>query len=289
MGRLEDYRAAIDAALAKMLPEDTAVCPGLNSGERYSLNAPGKRIRPVLTLEFARLCGMETGAALPIACAVEMLHTYSLIHDDLPCMDNDTLRRGRPTNHVVYGECNAVLAGDSLQADAFSAILDSPLPPERRAECARLLARAAGSSGMCAGQYFDTNPGSLGEMDAQRLQRVHELKTGALLKCACMLGCAAAGAGRDKASAAERFGGYLGLAFQARDDLLDHISTTEVLGKTTGTDERDGKVTFVTLLGEERCAELVTEWTQEAKRSLSGFDDAGFLLSLADSLAGRMK
>ena len=164
---------------------------GLLDAMDYSLTAGGKRIRPVLTLEFARLNGLEPERALPIACAVEMLHTYSLIHDDLPCMDNDDLRRGKPTNHKVFGESTAVLAGDALQAEAFGTILRSPLPIEARANCAEILAGAAGIDGICGGQYMDLSAEGHA-LSAEELSSLQGRKTGALLAGACMLGAAAA-------------------------------------------------------------------------------------------------
>ena len=281
------YKEQIEAALDRLVPESWASWGVLRQAQRYSLLAGGKRIRPMLTLEFCRLCGGDVEAALPVACAVEMIHTYSLIHDDLPCMDDDDLRRGKPTNHVVYGECNAVLAGDALQADAFSLLLSSPLPAERLKCCAALLARAAGSEGMCGGQYLDLAAENSPVEEAQ-LREIHGLKTGAMIRAACCMGVAAAGGSEAQQQAADAYGRALGLAFQIRDDVLDATATEESLGKPIGSDLREGKTTFVTLLGQERCRELVAELTAQAENTLCAFDDAAFLVELARLLAERI-
>lgn len=255
---------------------------------RYSLLAGGKRIRPVLTLEFCRISGGDWKAALPLACAVEMLHTYSLIHDDLPCMDNDWLRRGKPTNHVVYGETVAVLAGDALQAAAFNTILSADLPTGVRAEAARILAEAAGENGICGGQFLDM--AAQGEkMCLQDVEAIHDGKTASMIAAAARIGCVAGGADEKQINSAEGYARALGLAFQIRDDILDNESTVEELGKPVGSDADAGKATFYSLLGAGRCKELVLEKTEEAKRALKrGFEDTGFLCGLADSLSGRV-
>jgi len=284
---MAEYKGLIEAALDRFLPESSASWHELRRAQRYSLLAGGKRVRPMLTLEFCRICGGDAEAALPVACAVEMLHTYSLIHDDLPCMDNDTLRRGKPTNHVVFGECNAVLAGDALQADAFAVLLSAQLPAERLSRCAALLARAAGSGGMCAGQLLDTAAEGKGVEEAQ-LREIHSLKTGAMIKAACAMGVAAAGGSEAQLRAAEAYGEALGMAFQIRDDVLDATATEETLGKPIGSDAREGKTTFVSLLGEERCRGLVKELTTRACAALENFEDAAFLEELAVLLAERV-
>ena len=201
--RYAEYLGMIEPALAgyfgrkEGLPFD-----GLLESMDYSLTAGGKRLRPTLVLEFCRICGGDVEAALPVACAVEMLHTYSLIHDDLPCMDNDDLRRGKPTNHKVYGECTAVLAGDALQAEAFGTILRCGLPAERRAECAEYLAGAAGVDGICGGQFMDMRADP--PQDEAWLTDLQGRKTGSLLSAACAMGAAAAGAGEAKTDLAMR-------------------------------------------------------------------------------------
>lgn len=286
MERAEEYRRRIDQALEEYFVPRGLSWDRLREAERYSLLAGGKRIRPMLVLEFCRLCGGDVDSAMPAACAVEMLHTYSLIHDDLPCMDNDDLRRGKPTNHVVFGVCTATLAGDALQADAFATVLKSSLPDGRRARCALFLAEAAGGDGMCAGQYLDTSAPQ-DRAGIAGLTEVHTLKTGTLIRAACKMGVAAAGGSEKQLQAADGYGAALGLAFQIRDDMLDATATTRELGKPAGSDEREGKTTFVGLLGYEACEKKVTELTEKAKESLSEFEDAAFLSSLADALAGR--
>ena len=255
---------------------------------RYSLLAGGKRIRPVLLLAFCHLCGGSEEDALSAACGVEMLHTYSLIHDDLPCMDDDDLRRGRLTCHKVYGESNAVLAGDALQSAAFSYVLASPVPSDRVAAMAASLAEAAGERGMCGGQYLDTCKDN-SSVEESTLYLIHYLKTGALL-AAWVMGVQCAGGSENQLRAAEEFAMHLGLAFQIRDDVLDEISTTEELGKPVGSDAQLGKATFVSLLGVDGCGKLVEQHTKKACEALSGvFPDADFLIWLAGSLADRTK
>lgn len=284
-----EYKAKIDAALEGYFKtEGDYPLKGLAEAMRYSLLAGGKRIRPILVLEFCRISGGDVEAALPVACAVEMLHTYSLIHDDLPCMDNDELRRGKPTNHVVYGECTATLAGDALQAEAFGTILRSSLPAERRARCAECLADGVGLDGMCGGQYLDM----LGEgkkLTEEELTEINSRKTGALLIAACRMGVAAAGGSERMMEAAAQYGAGLGMAFQIRDDMLDVLSTDEVLGKPVGSDKQENKNTYMALLGSEKCADMVDSLTQYAKTALKGvFEDTDFLCDLADSLANRI-
>ena len=284
----EEYKERIDAALAEsFLSALDLPLAGLADSMRYSLLAGGKRIRPILVLEFCRICGGSVDEAMPIACAIEMLHTYSLIHDDLPCMDNDTLRRGRPTNHIVYGECTATLAGDALQAEAFGTILRASLSAERRANCAACLADAVGLDGMCGGQYLDM----LGEgkqLTEEQLNNINSRKTGALLIAACRMGVAAAGGSEKQMEAAARYGAAIGAAFQIRDDMLDVISTEAELGKPIGSDAQEKKNTYMALYGEERCAAMVNKLTRQAKDVLRGaFADTAFLDELADSMAVR--
>lgn len=259
---------------------------GLLESMDYSLMAGGKRIRPVLVLEFCRVCGGDIEAALPVACAVEMLHTYSLIHDDLPCMDDDELRRGKPTNHVVFGECTAVLAGDALQAEAFGKILRCSLPADRRAACACALADAAGIDGICGGQFMDMADGALAPTE-ETISELQARKTGSLLAAACRMGVFAAGGSEAQEDAAMRYGAYLGAAFQIRDDMLDELSTEEELGKPIGSDKAEGKVTFLTLYGAEKCADMVEKITQAACDAAQELPDADFLCALALALATR--
>lgn len=284
----KEYKTLIDARLAEYFCADGMPQAGLFEAMRYSLNAGGKRIRPILVLEFCRITGGDCDKALPAACAVEMLHTYSLIHDDLPCMDNDDLRRGKPTNHVVYGECTATLAGDALQAEAFGTILRSELPAEARAECARILADAVGADGMCGGQFLDMI-GENKELTAYELDEINSRKTGALLIAACTMGVAAAGGNEKQTEAASQFGAAIGAAFQIRDDMLDVISTSEQLGKPIGSDEQEHKNTYMALYGADRCMKMIEKLTEQAKSVLNeAFDDTEFLCELADSMVTRM-
>lgn len=257
---------------------------------RYSLLAGGKRLRPVLLLESCRMCGGDVERALPFACAVEMLHTYSLIHDDLPCMDNDDLRRGRPTNHKVFGEATAVLAGDSLLTAAFETMLEhgGELPAERVLAAAACLGRAAGARGMIGGQVLDM----AGEGHALTMAEVEELqrlKTGALISAAAEMGCILAGGTEEQRKAVRRYAQKLGLAFQIQDDMLDVMGDEATLGKPVGSDAENEKTTFVTLKGLERCAELVEQLTRESEEALSIFEESSFLCWLAESLVGRKK
>ena len=279
---------AVNTALESFFTE-SCLQGELLEAMRYSLLSGGKRIRAVLVLAFCAACGGDEESAMNAACAIEMLHAYSLIHDDLPCMDNDTLRRGKPTNHVVYGETNAVLAGDALQAAAFSALLRCPLEGDRLVAMARTLADAAGEKGMCGGQYLDTS-NEAEDVDGDYLVELHSLKTGALLKAACLMGTISAGADEEKQKAAAEYALHLGLAFQIRDDMLDTIGDAATLGKDIGSDAANGKTTFVTLYGPEGCEKLVGFYTERALAALqTAFPEEAFLPALAHDLAGRMK
>lgn len=284
----KEYKELIDSELEKYFVADDMPQKGLFDSMRYSLTAGGKRIRPILVLEFCRICGGDMQKALPVACAIEMLHTYSLIHDDLPCMDNDDLRRGKPTNHVVYGECTAVLAGDALQAEAFGTILRSDLPADARANCAEILAGAVGADGMCGGQFLDM-VGENKKLTAEELDEINTRKTGALLTAACQMGVAAASGDEAQLEAAGIFGAAIGAAFQIRDDMLDVISTNEMLGKPIGSDAQENKNTYMALYGAEKCTDMIVKITDYAKDTLrSAFSDTDFLCYLADSLVTRL-
>ena len=286
----EEYRQKIDTALSDCFRvSDQLPQAGLAEAMRYSLLAGGKRIRPMLVLEFSRIAGGDMDMTMPVACAVEMLHTYSLIHDDLPCMDNDELRRGKPTNHVVYGECTATLAGDTLQAEAFGTILRCALPAERRAACAEILAGAVGLDGMCGGQYLDMLWEGR-DLTEQQLTDINSRKTGALLAAACQMGVAAAGGSGRMLECAGHFGAAIGMAFQIRDDMLDEMSTVELLGKPIGSDRQENKRTYMALMGKDGCEKAVRELTQFAKNILGeAFEDTAFLCALADALSVRVK
>lgn len=284
-----EYKNLVDSKLSEFFNLSGMSYDGLLESMHYSLTAGGKRIRPTLVLEFCRISGGDVEKALPVACAIEMLHTYSLIHDDLPCMDNDDLRRGKPTNHVVYGECTATLAGDALQAEAFGTIARSELPAENKIACVEILADAVGSDGMCAGQYLDM-VGESKRLTEEELDDINSRKTGALLIAACRMGVAAAGGSGEMLEAAAHYGACVGAAFQIRDDILDVISTSEELGKPIGSDVQEHKNTYMALLGESKCMEMIEKLTNQAKSALCGaFDDTKFLCDLADSMVTRRK
>lgn len=284
-----EYKNLVDSKLSEFFNPSGMSYDGLLESMHYSLTAGGKRIRPTLVLEFCRISGGDVEKALPVACAIEMLHTYSLIHDDLPCMDNDDLRRGKPTNHVVYGECTATLAGDALQAEAFGTIARSELPAENKIACVEILADAVGSDGMCAGQYLDMI-GESKRLTEEELDDINSRKTGALLIAACRMGVAAAGGSGEMLEAAAHYGACVGAAFQIRDDILDVISTSEELGKPIGSDAQEHKNTYMALLGESKCMEMIEKLTNQAKSALCGaFYDTKFLCDLADSMVTRRK
>lgn len=277
---IEDYLARAFASEARHAD--------LQEAMEYSLLAGGKRIRPVLTLETCRLCGGDPDRALPFACGVEMVHTYSLIHDDLPAMDDDDLRRGRPTNHIVYGEATAILAGDALLTAAFEQLTKADLPAERVVEAVRCLSHAAGSAGMVGGQALDM-AGEGRALDREELELLQSLKTGALISAAAELGCIAAGGTPEQRARVRAYAQALGRAFQVRDDMLDVISSQAELGKPVGSDQLNEKSTFVTALGLEGCATLVEELTRQAVEAMDGFAQPEFHVWLARSLAQRTK
>ena len=251
----------------------------------YSLLAGGKRLRPIFVFDFCRMCGGDWHEAAPFAAAIEMIHTYSLIHDDLPCMDNDDFRRGRPTNHKVYGEAMAVLAGDALLTDAFMVASSMELPkPEDMSTAIGLLAECAGSLGMVGGQVLDILAEER-ECTVQEVLDIQNRKTGRLISAACALGAIAGGANEEQFNAACQFAAGLGLAFQIRDDMLDVIGTQEEMGKGVGTDA--AKNTFVRLYSLEKCEELVQKYTQYAIDALSIFENNEYMVGLAKSLTER--
>lgn len=272
---LEDYYSRFDSQPQKQLFEAI----------RYSLLAGGKRLRPIFAFEFCRLAGGDWKNAAPFAGAIEMIHTYSLIHDDLPCMDNDDYRRGRLTNHKVFGEAIAVLAGDALLTDAFALASTAKLPnPAQMSLAIGVLSENAGSLGMVGGQVLDMLSQQR-ECSEQEVLDIQSRKTGALINAACVLGAIAGGAGEAQIKAAAGFAGCLGLAFQIRDDMLDVIGDAGELGKATGHDA--DKNTFVRLYGLEKCEELVQKYTNAAIEQLQAFQDTGDLISLAQSLTAR--
>ena len=253
----------------------------------YSLQAGGKRLRPTLVFEFCRMCGGDWKAAAPFAAAVEMIHTYSLIHDDLPSMDNDDYRRGRLTNHKVYGEAMAILAGDALLTDAFAMAATAQLQnPKDLALAISVLAENAGSMGMVGGQVLDI----LSEeriCTEQEVLDIQSRKTGALINASCVLGVIAGGGSEAQIAAAASFAGLLGLAFQIRDDMLDVIGSQQVLGKAVGVDEH--KNTFVRLFGLAKCEEFLEKYTMTAITYLDHFENSAFMKQLALEMTSRMK
>ena len=280
------YQQAIEEYLNGIFTADKPY-GRLQEAMRYSILGGGKRIRPVLTLEFARLGGIDWHLALPYACALELVHNYSLIHDDLPCMDDDDLRRGQPTTHKKFGETLAVLAGDALQPEAFRLIAEAPCMSDgSRVEAVRVLARACGADGMVAGQVLDTLYGIHTE---EQLKAMYRLKTGVMISGAAELGCVAADMPADMRAQAVEFADRLGLAFQIRDDMLDVVGDEQTLGKSIGSDSANEKTTFYTLKGLDACRELVETLNREAEEALSTFEERGFLCWLADQLAGREK
>lgn len=251
----------------------------------YSLMAGGKRLRPIFVFEFCRMCGRDWKFAAPFAAAMEMIHTYSLIHDDLPCMDNDDYRRGRLTNHKVYGEGIAVLAGDALLTDAFAVAATAELPcPQDMATAIGVMAECAGSAGMVGGQVLDIMSEER-ELTEQEVLDIQSRKTGCLIRAACALGTIAGGGSTEQFEAACQFAAGLGLAFQIRDDMLDVIGSQAELGKATGVDTE--KNTFVRLYGLEKCGELVKKYTDYAIDALKVFEDTQYMIALAQSLTDR--
>jgi geranylgeranyl diphosphate synthase type II len=257
---------------------------------RYSLKAGGKRIRPVLVLEFCRLCGGNPEAACTAAAALEMIHTFSLIHDDLPAMDDDDYRRGRKSCHKAFDEATAILAGDALSIHAFSVLAeDSSLSDAQKVRLIQVLGETAGYHGMIGGQIIDMENEQRSDVDLSNLRAMCEAKTGALIRCACRMGCIVAGATQAQIDLADRYGACLGLAFQIVDDILDVTSTTEVLGKPVGSDAASHKATFVTQMGLEAAQKMAAQLTEEATTLLQQFSDAAFLVDLTHDLLVRVK
>jgi geranylgeranyl diphosphate synthase type II len=288
--RYPEYCKRIEAALPQYLPETDTPQGKVSEAMAYSLLGGGKRIRGCLVLAMCELCGGDPESALPIACAVEMVHAYSLIHDDLPCMDNDTLRRGKPTCHIQFDEATALLAGDALLTHAFttvnSAYFNGTLPADTALRCISQLARAAGVEGMIGGQMIDIAHDSQ-PMTPELLEEMHAMKTGALIRASAVMGCLAAGAPRDIVLQADLYAARIGLAFQIVDDILDATGDSSTLGKSTS-DAQNHKTTYVTLYGEENAREMVRRLVLEADLAVKGtvLDDK-LLYDLADTLAKR--
>lgn len=268
----EDLRQMVDDHLETVhfshgAGPDGADTTGLDEAMRYSLLAGGKRIRPVLCLATARAIGQEPGEYIEAASALEMVHTYSLVHDDLPAMDDDDLRRGQPTSHVKFGEAVAILAGDGLFAEAIGALAAVQAPPERIVEAVGLLSAATGVEGMVGGQYIDVSAQAL---DAEGLRHLHSLKTGRLIKASVEVALALGGVEKTRREPFHRFATSIGLLFQIVDDILDVTGSDEELGKPHGSDERHGKVTYVSLYGLEQARSLAAESHEKALAALAG-------------------
>jgi geranylgeranyl diphosphate synthase type II len=262
----EDLRARVDIALGRLRFSEVAPTAGLERAMRYSLLAGGKRVRPVLALATARALGADPEGFLPVATAIELIHTYSLIHDDLPAMDDDVLRRGQPTSHVKFGEDVAILAGDGLFAEAVRLFCQQPGKPERVLAAMAELAGATGVDGMVGGQYVDVVGA---EDDAEGLRALHVLKTGRLIAASVGVVLILEGLGEPETIAYRRFAGELGVLFQIVDDILDVTESDEQLGKPHGSDERHGKLTYVSLFGLDRARELAAESHAKARAALA--------------------
>jgi farnesyl diphosphate synthase len=281
-------QAGAEQTLSQALPSDAPV--GLCEAMRYAVLGGGKRLRPLLTLATAEAVGGQAEVAMRAACAVEMIHAYSLVHDDMPCMDNDVLRRGKPTVHVKFGEATALLAGDALQAQAFEVLLpdDGSVPADLSAKWCRLLAVASGANGMAGGQAIDLASVGLA-LEQSDLERMHRLKTGALLQASVMMGAACGDTTADQHRALLRFGACLGLAFQVVDDILDVTADAATLGKTSGKDAANNKPTFVSLLGLTQAHAHADQLLSEAHQALkqSGLPACERLHQLADWVTQR--
>lgn len=289
--RQKMFQQAVEAKLTEYIPREELLQVHVIDAMRYSLLDGGKRIRPLLALEFCTLCGGTMEQALPFACAVEMVHTYSLIHDDLPCMDDDAVRRGKASNHIVFGEDTALLAGDGLLTMAFEVMLKQETielcGAERAARAAYTLARAAGVYGMVGGQQIDLMSEGQ-QISMETLRKMHECKTGALICAASCMGCIAAGGNEKQIQAAQDYAQALGLAFQIVDDILDVTGDPELLGKPVLSDQKSEKCTYVSLLGMEGARKLADDLTEKAVEALNAFDgDTQFLKELAVKLADR--
>ena len=286
--RFNDYRAYINEKLAAYIATDgSKICDSMN----YSVMAGGKRLLPVLALECCRLCCGDYKKATAFACALEIIHSYSLIYDDLPCMDNDTMRRGKPTNHVVFGEDIALMAGMGLYCRAFEIVTDTykefGLTETQLIDGIKALLKASGMNGIVLGQVLDIDNVAGKHTDLDYIQRVHDYKTSAMLEASSEVGAICGGATEKQRAALLEYSKNIGLAFQIRDDILDVTGTDGNMGKTLGKDRESGKTTFVDIFGVGGAQRKVVELTERAKSAISCFYDGGFLISFADYLCGR--
>ncbi|MBQ2765873.1 MAG: polyprenyl synthetase family protein [Clostridia bacterium] len=294
---LEIGAAAVESELSDYAAGDDEKFGIIYNAVRYSLLGGGKRLRPFLVLQFALLAASESGedgqrafeAALPYACALEMIHTYSLIHDDLPCMDNDDLRRGKPTSHIKFGEANALLAGDALLTRSFGVAASNQLVDAvTNCRAVALLSECAGIGGMIGGQVLDLI-GESEKFDMETLERLQSLKTGELIRCAALLGCYAGGASASLCEAAQRYALSVGRAFQVVDDILDAIGDEALLGKPIGSDKESGKTTFLSFMSIDEAREYAAQLTDDAVDALASYAGSGVLCELAKYLLVRKK
>lgn len=286
--QIEKYCDSVNTELMKYIPEANDGQRDVTKAMRYSLSNGGKRLRPIFVLEFCRMCGGDVNKALPYACAIEYIHTYSLIHDDLPCMDNDDMRRGKPSCHKMYGEATALLAGDALLTHAFEICSASELSDSQNLRAVSLLSQNAGVGGMIGGQVIDLKY-EQSDPSISDILTVHRLKTGALISAACILGCIAAGADDEKIALASRYAYMIGTAFQIRDDLLDIVGDEEKLGKPICSDADNDKTTYVTLVGADRAQQDVKTLTDKAVEILDSFSENDFMKTLSEYLVNREK
>jgi geranylgeranyl diphosphate synthase, type II len=284
----ESDRAAIEAALEKFLPPESTLPHTIHRAMRYSVSAGGKRIRPVLCVETARMFTGDTEGAVAAGCAIEFIHTYSLIHDDLPALDNDDLRRGKPTNHKVFGEAMAILAGDALLTLAFQTLAAAPVEASRRVRMIAEIGSAAGTvNGMVGGQVADVEAGGK-PVDAGTLEYIHRSKTAALIRGAIVAGAIAGGAQDTDVERCRRFGDYIGWAFQVVDDLLDVEESSAALGKTAGKDQAQQKATYPALYGLEKSRAIAADLGAKALAELAPYSDkANRLRQVAEFLVAR--
>ena len=288
--RLRDYAEMTERAIDRYIPERECLQKNVILAARHILTAGGKRLRPALVMEFCRVCGGEPESALPVACAIEMMHTFSLIHDDLPCMDNDDMRRGKPSCHKAFGEANALLAGDALAILPAQVIAEAGIKGTITQSAAlkiiALLGEQAGIFGMIGGQVIDTeNEGK--KLPENVLLEMYRMKTGALLEFCCRAGVIAAGGGADLQLAAGTYAKKLGLAFQIIDDILDMTADEKVLGKPVGSDAESGKYTYAAIVGLEKARAEAARLTDEAVQALGAFSDREFLTGLTMYLLDR--
>ncbi len=284
---LNRYTTFIENHLPEYLPKKSPLYHQVVDAMEYSLMAGGKRIRAVLVLHFAELFGLSSEVVMPLAAAIEMIHAYSLIHDDLPCMDNDNMRRGKPSCHIAFGEDTALLAGDGLLTLAFETAVKTQIPTNRLVAVVKELSDKAGVNGMIGGQVIDLACEEK-QVDLDTLTTMNLMKTGALIRVSARIGCIAAGAKNEYVEAADNYARNIGLAFQIIDDILDVTSTAEVLGKPIGSDAENHKTTYVSLLGLENAKMKAMHYVKLAHEAASQLQsDDQFLISLADYLMER--